>query len=140
MDDHDGARSRRDAAFELCGIHVVGVWADVGENGLGAKSAHGATRGHKSERREKDFVSWLNTARAQRQNQRVGSGSKADAVSDAAEFGDFFSLRGAFASQDKLLGGHHALDGGSNLSADGGVLRGEIELRHGIKRRGNLRM
>src|SRR2546425_5400849 len=140
MDDDDSASSRSHAAFDVGGIHVVRVRADVGENGLGAKSADGATRGHKSERREKDFVAGLNTARAQGQNQRVRSGSQADALSDAAELGDFFFQRGAFASQDKLLRGHDALDGCSNLTTYGGVLRREIELRHGIEGGGNLSM
>src|SRR5260370_3922359 len=112
MDDDDGASSRRDAAFELGGIEVVSVRADVGENGLGAKGAHGAACGHKSERREKDFVAGLNAARAQRQNQRVRSGSQADAVSDAAELGAFYFQARAFASPDQLLPGPNALGGG----------------------------
>ena len=140
MDDHDGASSRCHAAFEFGGIDVVGVRADIGENGLGAKSAHGATRGHKSERREKDFAAGPNTARSQGQNQGVRSGSQADAVSDATELGDFFFQRGAFAPQDKLLRGHHAFDRSSNFTADGCVLHREIELRHGIEGGGNLRM
>jgi len=81
-----------------------------------------------------------NSARTQCQNEGVRSGSQADAMSDTAEFGDFFFERSAFASQDKLLRGHDALDGCPNFSADGGVLHGEIELRHGIERGGNLRM
>src|SRR6266481_5685497 len=103
MDDDDGASSRRYAAPELGGIDIVGIRPDVSENGLCAKSADGASRGHKCERREEDFVTSLNTARAQGQDQRIRSGSNSDTVSDAAEFGDFFFQRGAFAPQDKLL-------------------------------------
>ncbi len=55
-------------------------------------------------------------------------------MSDAAELGDFFFEGGAFAAQDKLLRGHHALDGRSNLSTDRCVLRGKIKLRHGLQR------
>jgi len=61
-------------------------------------------------------------------------------VRDAAELGNFLFQRSAFASQDKLLRGHHALNGGPNFGADSGVLRREIELQHGIERGGNLRM
>jgi len=55
-------------------------------------------------------------------------------VSDAAELGDFLFERGAFAAEDKLLRGHHALDGRSNLGTDHRVLRGKIKLRHGLQR------
>src|SRR5256885_13991920 len=89
MDDHDGAGPRRQAAFEFGWIDIVSVRPNVHENRLGAKSADGASRGHKCKRRQEDFVSRLNSAHAQSQNQRVRSGSKADAVSDAAEPGDF---------------------------------------------------
>ena len=51
-------------------------------------------------------------------------------MGDAAKPGDFFFQRGSFAPQYKLLRCHHALDGRSNLTADRGVLRGKIKLRH----------
>ena len=61
-------------------------------------------------------------------------------MSDAAELSNFCFQRGAFASQDKLLRGHDEFDGSSNLTTYGCVLRREIELRHRVKRGGNLRM
>ena len=130
MDDQDGARPRRHAAFEFGWIDIVGVRPNVRENRLRAESADGASRGHKRKRGQEHFVARLNTARAQRQNQRVRSGSKADTVSDATELGDLFFERHAFAAQHKLLRGHHTLDGRSNLAADRGVLRGQIKLRN----------
>src|SRR5260370_38422200 len=136
----DGASSRRHGQCERSGIYVVSVRADAGENGLGAKSADGATGGHKSERREKDFVAGPNTARTQGENQGVRSGSQADAISDAAELGDLLFERVTFASQDELLRGHDALKCSSTFSADAGVLRRKIELRNGIERCVNLRM
>ncbi len=66
-------------------------------------------------------------------HQRVGPGSQADAVSGTAEPGNLFFERRSFAAQYKLLRSHDALDGGSNLSADRGVLRGEVQLGHGLK-------
>jgi hypothetical protein len=81
----------------------------------------------------------MNAASAQGQNQRIGSGGEADAVSDAAEFGDFFLERNTFAAQNKLLRGHNALDGGANFGADHGVLGGKIELRNGLSGRAGLR-
>jgi len=134
MNDDDSARARCDAAFEFGGIEVVRVWADVGENRLGAESADGASSGYEGEGREDDFIAGLNAAGAQGQNQRVGSGSEADAVSNAAELGDFFFQRGALAAQNKLLRGHDALDGGADFRADGGVLGAEIELGNGLKK------
>src|SRR5258708_6495803 len=102
MDDHDGARPRRDAAFEFGWIDIVGIRAYVHENGLRAESADGASRGHKCKRRQEHFVAGLNSTRAQSQNKRVRSGSKADTVSDATEFGDFFFQRDSFVPQDKM--------------------------------------
>src|SRR5207302_11118407 len=125
---------RSDAAFEFGGINVVSVRANVRENGFRAQRTDGASSGYKSERREEHFVARLNAARAQSQNQSVCSRSNADAVSDSAELGDFFFQRGAFAAQDELLRWHHALDGRSNLVADGSVLCGEIQLRHWFER------
>ena len=135
MDDHDGAGVRRDAAGEFRRIEVVSVGANVGENGFRAEGADGAARGNEGEGREEDFVTGLNTAGAQGQDQGVRAGSEADAVSDATELGDFLFQRGAFAAQDELLRDHHAVDGGANLGADGGVLCGEIELRNGLGER-----
>jgi len=103
MDDDDGARARRDAAFEFGWIEVVGVGADVGENGFGAEGTDGAAGGYEGEGRDENFVAGLNAAGAQGENEGVGSGSEADAMSDAAEFGDFFFESCAFAAQNKLL-------------------------------------
>ncbi len=130
MHDHDGARPRRYAAFEFGWINVVGFRTDVREYRPRAESADGASRGHKCKRRQEHFVSTVNAACPQGQDQRVRSGSNADAVSDAAEPGDLFFQRSSFAAQHKLMRGHHALDGRSNLTADRGVLRGKIKLRH----------
>ena len=140
MDDHDGARPRRHAALQFGRIDIVGVRPDVYENRLRAESADGASGGHKCKRRQKHIVSSVNAARAQCQNQRVRSRSKAHAVSDAAELGELFFQRHALAAQHKLLRCHHALDGRSNLTADRGVLRGHIKLRHGFRLEGSLRL
>src|SRR5260370_35626027 len=101
MDDDDGESSRRYAAPELGGIDIVGIRPDVSENGLCTKSADGATRGHKCERREEDFDTSLNTARARRQDKRIRSESNSDTVTDAAGFADFCFQLGAFAPRDK---------------------------------------
>src|SRR5260370_10391205 len=132
MDDHDGAGVRRDAAFEFGWVEIVGVRANVRENRFRAESADGASRGYKGKRRQEHFVSGLNSARPQSQNQRVRSGSEADAVGDAAEPGVLVFQRNSFAAQDKLLRGHNALAGRSNIGADCGELRGEFELRDGL--------
>jgi len=127
------------AAFAFGWIDIVGIRADVRENRLRTEGADGTPGGHKGKRRHEHFVARLNTARSQCQNQRVRSGSHADGVRDAAELGKLFLERGAFAAQHKLLRRQHALDGRANLSADGGVLRGQIKLRHGVRKGWNLR-
>ena len=65
MYDHDGARPRRDAAFEFGRINIVSVRANVRENGLCSKGANSAARGDESERRQEYFVSGADAARAQ---------------------------------------------------------------------------
>src|SRR5258708_14165545 len=131
VDSLEGSRPRRHAAFEFGWIDIVSVRANVHENRLRAESADGASRGHKCKRRQEHFVSSLNSARAQGQNQCIRSGSQADTVSDAAEPGDFFFQRGSFAPQNTMLRPHPAIDGRSNLTAARGVLRGKIKLPDG---------
>ncbi len=107
---------------------------EFGENGFCANGADRAACGYKSERRNDDFVTSLNAAGAQRENQRLGSRGDTDSVSGAAELRDFRFERGTFASQNKLLRGQDFFDRGANFMADRGVLRGEIELRHRLER------
>ena len=138
MDYDDSSRAGSHAASEFGGINIVSVRANVREDRFRAESANSASGGHKSERREEHFVAWLNATRAQRQNQSVCSRGNADTMSDTAEFGDFLFQRRAFAAQHKLLRSHDALGSRSNLCADGSVLRGEIQLRHGLERGSDL--
>lgn len=135
MDGHNGASPRSYAAFEFGGIDVVGVRTDVRENWLSAKSADGASRGHKCKRWQEHFVSGLNTACAQSQDQRVCSRSQADTVSYAAEPGNLFLESGSFEPQHELLRGHDAIDSRANLGTNHGVLRRKIKLRYGLKKR-----
>jgi hypothetical protein len=59
-------------------------------------------------------------------------------VGHSAPFGDLLFERGAFLAQDKLLRSEDAFDGRSNLAANCRVLRGEIELGHWLRLKGDL--
>ena len=130
MHDDDGTRSRCHAAFEFSGVEVVGFRANVCENRPRSQGAHGAPGGNKGECWQQHFIASVHAARAQGQHERVRAGGYRNSVRDAAQRGDLPFQSGAFASQDKLLRGKHAIDGRSNLRANRRILRGQIKLRH----------
>ncbi len=113
---------------------------DVREDRFCSERADSAARGDERKRRDQHFVAGLHATCAEREDQRVRSGRDADAVSDAAELRDFLLERGAFAPENKLLRRKNAFDGGSNLRANRGVLRREIELRNGVEQGSGLWM
>jgi hypothetical protein len=88
-----------------------------------------AAGGYKRERRKKHFVTGLQHRRPRKANTSASVPNQLHAVGQISTlFGDLSFERGAFLAQDKLLRREDVFDGRSNLGANCGVLRGEIEL------------
>ncbi len=138
MHSDNRASPRGHSTREIGRIDVVSVWTNVGEDWFGTKRADGAARGDECERRNQHFVTGLNAARAHCEYQGICSGRDPNAMRYTAELRDFLFKRGAFAAQNELLRRENSFDGGSNLRADGRVLRREIKLRHGIEQGSGL--
>lgn len=135
MDGDDGFGARRDTSADIGDVEIECGAVDVGENWFCAERADGAAGGDECERGEKDFVSRVHVAGAEREDERVGATGDSDAVCDSAKSREFFFKRETFLAQDELLRCENAVHGGANFGADGGVLAGEVELVDGIGRR-----
>jgi hypothetical protein len=126
---HHGARPRRHGGLEAPGIEIVRLRVDVDEDGHGPEHHHGARGGHEGERRRDHLVARTHAHGLQGEEQGVGPGVEADAVTGAAERGQLRFERLHLGAQNEATAREHARGGGEQLARERRVLAHEVDLR-----------
>ena len=131
MDGYDGLGLLGDSRLDAGRVDVVGLRVDVDEDRLGAGAGDGPGGGEEGVGRGDHFVARSDPFGHQAHQQGVAAGGDGNRVRAGAIRGQLGFEVGDAGAEDALLALQHAVDGGADFVADGGVLGLQIEKRNG---------
>ena len=121
----------RNALFQMCGVDLERTGIDVDEDRSGAKhQRHLGGRGV-GKGREKHGIAAPDIFRHQRDLDRIGAGTDANAMLRAAEFRELRFQFGHFRPQNELAMRQHRIQPAAQVGGDTGLLCFQVKERNG---------